>query len=297
MASFNPFIHCLRITLGPLTASEADSNAQGRIIQFESSGSRNSLKCECTINTSIMGIPKPSEITIYNLSEDTRNSIKKGLTKVIVEAGWLNTGYTKVFTGSIMNIQSTPSGLDTVTKLTCLAGYASFVTATTSFTFNENELISNVISKVVATMKGITIDKTSLETITGRITSGGYSFAGRTIDCLNELASLYGFSWHIENGIMYCKKDGVMLGKALKIAGEGAGLISVQPIQQGVMQITTGVKAEFYWVAGLKAGCTIDIDSKFMPHLNGQYIAHTCTTTLTTFDSTWKSEVECYKSF
>lgn len=294
--SANPWIHYLRITIGPLTGTEKD-DTEGRTIQFESSGDRNSLKCECTINTSIMGIPQPSTITIYNLSEATRNSIRKGLTKVKVEAGWSNIGYNVIFTGSIINVDTNVNGVDNCTTLSCIAGYANFVSATSTFTFAENELVSNVIRKVVATLKNINIDESSLATITTKVSNGGYSFAGRTLDCLNELASLYGFSWHIENGIMYCKKDGVMLGKALKVAGQGGGLISVQPIQQGVMQITTGVKAEFYYVSGLKAGCTIEIDSKFNPKLNGKYIAHTCTTTLGTFDSTWKSEVECYKSF
>ena len=295
MSSFKPLIHCLRVTIGPLTGTEADNASAGRIIQYESSGSRNSLKCECTIHTSIMGIPDPSELVIYNLAESTRNSIKKGQTKVVIEAGWKNTGYSKLFTGSILNVLTEPSGTDTVTRLSLIAGYANMVTATTAYTFEENDLLSDVITKVVSTIKNINIDQISLSTITGRISSGGYSFAGRSVDCLDDLARLYGFSWHIENGIMYCKKDGVAIGKALKIAGDGGGLISVQPIQQGVSQITTGVKAEFYYVAGLRAGCTIEIDSKYMAYLNGTYIAHTCTTTLGTFDSNWKSEVECYK--
>lgn len=295
MATFSPLIHCLRVTIGPLTGTEKNTSTSGRIIQFESSGSRNSLKCDCTINTSIMGIPQPSQLNIYNLSEATRNSIRKGLTKVIIEAGWSNTGYSKVFTGSILNVLTENTGTDTVTHLSLVSGYANFVTATVAYTFEENELIQNVIRKVVSTLQGISIDETSLSTISGRITDGGYSYAGRSIDCLDELAKLYGFSWHIENGIMYCKADGVSIGKALKIVGDGGGLISVQPIQQGVSQITTGVKAEFYFVAGLRAGCTIEIDSKYMSYLNGQYIAHTCTTELSTFDSTWHSSVECYK--
>ncbi len=295
--SATPWIHCLRVTIGPLTGTEKDNTTSGRIIQFESSGSRNSLKCDCTINTSIMGVPQPSTINIYNLSQATRNSIKKGLTKVIIEGGWQNIGYTKIFTGSVLNVITNASGTETCTTLSMLAGYANFVTATVSVSFVSRETLQNVIRKVASSITGITVDGNSLATITERLSDGGYCFAGRATDCLNELAGLYGFSWHIENGVMYCKKDGVMMGKALKVAGDGGGLISVQPIQQGVMQITTGVKAEFYWVPGLRAGCTIDIDSKYMPHLNGQYIAHTCVTNLSTFDSTWKSEVECFKSF
>ena len=84
--STRPWLRVIRVTLGPL--EEWRGLAQGEVVRFESNGTPSGLRVECSLQKSIMGMPSPSQIKIYNLAQDTRNAIGAGLTKITVEAGW-----------------------------------------------------------------------------------------------------------------------------------------------------------------------------------------------------------------
>lgn len=292
MADISSFLRYIRVTIGPLVGSN-----NGRIVTFESNGDRNSIRVDVVVNTSIMGIPKPSEITLYNLSQDTQNGIKRGLTKIIIETGIKSNGvvsYSKLFEGNIMTVQNTHESTENICKLSAIAGYASFVAAAASFSYESGTSVQRILKDIVGTMPGVTIDSISLSKITARV-SAPYSFAGRTIDELNNLAGLYGFCWRIDNNIMYFQNDDMKIsGKIYKV--KTGGLISIAPILQGSDQVLTGVQAEVYYVPGVKAGNNINLDSKYSSNLNGTYIIHTCSTKLSTFDSTWTSSIECFRS-
>lgn len=289
MADISTFVRFLRVTIGPLVG--------GRVVVYESSGDRSSIRTDVVINTSIMGIPKPSEITIYNLSQDTQNSIKRGLTKIVVESGVRSKGvvsYSKVFEGNIMTVQNTHDGTENVCRISAIAGYASFCTAAASFSYVAGTGVSKVLQDIVSTMPGVSYDSLNISKVTAKLSSP-YSFAGRTIDALNELAGLYGFCWRIDNNCIYFQNDDMqMSGKIYKVSS--GGLISIAPILQGSDQVLTGVQAEVYYVPGVKAGNNINLESKYSSNLNGTYIIHTCSTSLSVFDNTWQSSIECFRS-
>lgn len=289
----NTFIRHLRISIGPLE--------DGRVVIYNSNGDRSSIRTDVVINSSIMGIPNPSEIVIYNLSQNTQNSIKRGLTKIVVECGVSSVNsssvsYGKVFEGNIMTVENSHSGVENICRLTALPGYVSYVTAAVSKSYTEGAYVSNILRDVVESMNNISIDDVSLGKLSKRLTRGGYSFAGRSIDCLNELAGLYGFCWRIDNNIFVVQDDSMNIsGKSYRVSGDGGGLISLSPILQGVNQILTGVKAEIYYTPGIKAGSVVDISSKYSSNLNGKYIIHTCSTQLSAFENNWKSSMECFR--
>ena len=84
--STRPWLRTIRVTLGPL--EEWRGLSQGEVVRFESNGTPSGLRVECSLEKTIMGMPNPSQIKIYNLAQDTRNAIRGGLTKITVEAGW-----------------------------------------------------------------------------------------------------------------------------------------------------------------------------------------------------------------
>ena len=84
--STRPWLRTIRVTLGPL--EEWRGLSQGEVVRFESNGTPSGLRVECSLQKTIMGMPNPSQIKIYNLAQDTRNAIRGGLTKITVEAGW-----------------------------------------------------------------------------------------------------------------------------------------------------------------------------------------------------------------
>ena len=150
-----PFLRRIVVTLGPL--EEWRGKSRGEIVQFKSDGTLEGLRVTGTFQKTLMGMPQPSQISIYNLSRDTRNAIKGSLTKITVEAGWNNTDLRKVFQGSIMSSSSERNGPDIVTKLVALPGYGSLVRGVSSVTFGAGTPVSVAAQKLASDLPGMTV--------------------------------------------------------------------------------------------------------------------------------------------
>lgn len=293
-----PYIRNIRMTLGPLggVKNDFEESRRGDVIQIFSDGSRNSMRVDVSVNTSIMGIPECSTFTIYNLRASTRQAIQRGLTKIVVEAGWRNMGMSKIFQGSIMSVVHARSGTEITTTISALPGYASLATAVASKSFAKKTPVKDVITKVCETLPGVTSKNIVMEGIEGFIGNRGWNFAGKASDALTELANQFGFSWHIENGQMHIIKDGKSSGQEIKTSETG-GLISVAPILNGPFQITSGVKIQMYWTPNLMAGRPVNVKSTVSPDLNGSYTIHKCTSNLSTFSDDWTADIESFRMF
>ena len=187
-----PFLRRIVVTLGPL--EEWRGKSRGEIVQFKSDGTLEGLRVTGTFQKTLMGMPQPSQISIYNLSRDTRNAIMGSLTKITVEAGWNNTDLRKVFQGSIMSSSSERSGPDIVTKLVALPGYGSLVRGVSSVTFGAGTPVSVAARKLASDLPGMTVQGGNFQGVAGNIGPRGWSYAGSTKDGLTRLGEEHGFS-------------------------------------------------------------------------------------------------------
>ena len=193
-----PFLRRIVVTLGPL--EEWRGKSRGEIVQFKSDGTLEGLRVTGTFQKTLMGMPQPSQISIYNLSRDTRNAIKGSLTKITVEAGWNNTDLRKVFQGSIMSSSSERNGPDIVTKLVALPGYGSLVRGVSSVTFGAGTPVSVAAQKLASDLPGMTVQGGNFQGVAGNIGPRGWSYAGATKDGLTRLGEEHGFSWSVQDG-------------------------------------------------------------------------------------------------
>lgn len=286
-----PWIRKIIVTLGPL--EEYKGASSGDIVQLVSDGSQNSLKITCAINKTVMGMPSPSTISIYNLSKGTRNSIKRSLTKITVEAGWYNTEMHRVFQGSVVSAVHSRSGPDIVTKLTAIAGYGALTMSTASVTYAEGTPVSTAVKDLGAKLPGVSLGES--KEVTGEFGKGGWSFAGGTKDALTELANQYGFSWNVDDGKLNTVGDKAKLSGVLVLDGKDGGLIMISPTLTGPMQIQTGVKIKALYVPGVSAGSTVRVRSTLDESLNGEYRIHTANIALDTFSENWTMDLESFK--
>ena len=236
-----PFLRRIVVTLGPL--EEWRGKSRGEIVQFKSDGTLEGLRVTGTFQKTLMGMPQSSQISIYNLSRDTRNAIKGSLTKITVEAGWNNTDLRKVFQGSIMSSSSERSGPDIVTKLVALPGYGSLVRGVSSVTFGAGTPVSVAAQKLASDLPGMTVQGGNFQGVSGNIGPRGWSYAGATKDGLTRLGEEHGFSWSVQDGEVTAIGDRFMLGSYVELNGENGGLISIAPTLTGPMQIQSGVRS------------------------------------------------------
>lgn len=288
-----PFLRRIVVTLGPL--EEWRGKSRGEIVQFKSDGTLEGLRVTGTFQKTLMGMPQPSQISIYNLSRDTRNTIKGSLTKITVEAGWNNTDLRKVFQGSIMSSSSERNGPDIVTKLVALPGYGSLVRGVSSVTFGAGTPVSVAAQKLASDLPGMTVQGGNFQGVAGNIGPRGWSYAGATKDGLTRLGEEHGFSWSVQDGEVTAIGDRFMLGSYVELNGENGGLISIAPTLTGPMQIQSGVKIKALYVPGISAGHSIKVNSTLNPRLSGTYRIHTMSINIDAYSEAWTMDIESFR--
>lgn len=270
-------------------------NVGEEVKQFASDGTPNGLKVTCNINKTVMGIPNPSAVNIYNLSAATRNAIQKTLSGIKIEAGWENAELHTVLQGNVMSCYSERQGPDIVTKLAVLQGYNATVKSVVSQTYAEGMPVREVVKDLGSKLPNITIEETLLKDVKGNIGAGGWSYAGQTKDALTQLGNEYGFSWSIDDEALRVVGDKAKFDGIVVLDGNEGGLINVAPILQGPMQVRTGVKIKALYVPGVQPGSTVRIRSTLEKGLDGDYRIHTARYNLDTYSDAWTMDLESFR--
>ena len=287
-----PWLRKIRVTIGPLEEYRGVKN--GPVVQFLSDGTLNGLRVSANIQKTIMVIPQPSVIDVYNLSVDTRNAIKKSLTKLTLEAGWKNTDLRTVFQGSVVNVTSEKKGPDVVTHIMCLPGYGALAQGASSATFGPATPITTVIEQIGKDLPGVTVDKSNFRGVEGKIGGRGLSCQGTTKQALTDLAEEYGFSWSINDGKLVCIGDRFQLPSTYRFDGVKSGLVSITPILTGPFQITTGVRIKALYIPGISVGSSVEIASTLNKSLSGSYRVHTLNIAMDAYSDVWTMDLESY---
>ena len=286
-----PWLRRVVVTLGPL--GKWKGRTSGSVVRFEGDGTMNGLRITCEFHKVLMGMPQASTISVYNLSEDTRNAIRSGLTRVTVEAGWQNMEMHIVFQGNVFSAVSERSGPDIVTKISAAPGYGPLATSVSSMRFAAGTPVSAVVGRLAKDLRpDVYVGNADIEGIEGRIRNGGWSFTGRTKEALTRLASEYAFSWNIEDDQFKAVGDRAVFGRTTVLNGNGGGLIGVTPVLSGPMQAMTGVKIKAVYVPNVTAGSSVRVNSVISPNCNGMYKVASCDISVDTHGDAWTMDID-----
>lgn len=295
MATTAPFLRKLVLTIGPVAEWQGATSGGGDVLELVSDGTQKSFKITASINKTVMGVPNPSTIAIYNLSAKTRGGIQKGLTKVVLEAGWHNTTMHTVLQGSIMSVVNQKQGVDTITQISVLQGYGGMVRGISSKSYGEGVPVKEALKDMAKDMPGVNVTDTLIKDIKGYIGKGGWSFAGLAKDGLTKLSEEFGFSWTVEGGSLRALGDKATFDSVVTLNGQNGGLQEIAPVLQGPTQTQTGVKIKALYVPSVTAGGIVRVESVVNPQMNGDYKVHTINISLDTFSETWNMNIDSFR--
>ena len=286
-----PWLRRVVVTLGPL--GQWKGRASGSAVRFEGDGTMNGLRLSCELHKVLMGTPQASSITVYNLSQDTRNAIRSGLTRVKVEAGWQNMGMHIVFKGNVFSVLSERSGPDIVTKISAAPGYGPLATSVSTRQFEGGWPVRTAVRMLAGDLgQDIMIDDADIQGVEGRLAEGGWYHSGSTKEGLDRLASEYGFSWNIDFDQFKAIGDKAVLGRTTELNGNGGALIGVTPVLSGPMQAMTGVKLKAVYVPDVRPGNTVRVNSVISPNCNGTYKVASCDISMDTHADAWTMDID-----
>jgi len=158
--------------------------------------------------------PNTAEITVSNLSEQTRQSItKKGLT-VTVDAGYEQTGIARIFRGDARFIDHVRNGADFDTVIKCGDGERGSRFAKVNEAFAAGTLASDIVERLVDKL-GIGIGS-NIDTVKAGMTHAfyhGYSIHGSAMRALDHLLKSMRYEWSIQDGAIIILKKGQPLAQ------------------------------------------------------------------------------------
>lgn len=206
------------------------------------------------------------DVKISNLSRDTRNYLltetspfNKNRTRkrLIVEAGRVSTGTTRVFVGDIISASPTQPP-DIGLKLKAQTG--AFMKGKIIARNGRDQQSLKSIAELAAKDAGVTLDFRAKDK-----QIANYMYSGGALGQVDKVAEAGDVNVFVDDEILVVKDKGQPLPNRTKILRLDTGLIGVPEVTE------RGVKCKFLFDGETVLGGAIDLKSELNPSLDGQY--------------------------
>lgn len=277
-----------------LDTETSNTSTDTSALILKGGGRLDELNISCRIIKNISGTPNVTQIDIFNLAEDTKNKIERGLA-IIVSAGYeTDPTLEMVSVGAIVSINTIndPAIPDVKTTITSISNFEGLSYGIFSKSYQGVKALKNIIDDVAKTTPGLNVDINNI-TINKSTGSKGLTIFGTPKNILDNLALNWGFSWNIHNKIFYAREDLDTNQDNITMLSSDTGLKSVNKKIDGDIGIVNGLTIKTIALLGLKPYDILQVDSVMNPKLSGKCKATNILHILETKASLWETTIEC----
>lgn len=177
-------------------------------------------------------VPKTLVCRIYNLSDNTQNTIKNEFTQVMLQAGYQNGAYGIIFKGTIKRIKTgKETAIDTFLEIQAADGDLlknyGFVNKTLSSGQTLQQQADSIASDMISKKAISSADTSALASTGGVVSLRGTVLFGLAGAHLDDIANSGNCSWFIEDGkLVFVSNDSYLPGDAIVLNSQ-TGLIGV----------------------------------------------------------------------
>lgn len=269
--------HALRIAARPIDAPE---------------NTRPTLRVQFKIAKNLNEAPNSAEVTIYNLSKDSRSKIQKKNAQMTIEAGYIGaTG--KIFEGQMTISNHTKTGPDWVTKFEVGDGIQATQSTRVSVQGKAGSKPKDLILSVMKTMglgEGNSIKALALSTFRGHSEyKKGFALQGKGSDVLSQLIGSAGLEFSIQDGHAQILEPGAANEDTVVQLDPAHGLIGNAEEGEDKKLGKSSVKARSLIQPGLYPGRPVVLKSR---DVTGNFRIESVTHTGDTFGQDWYSDLE-----
>lgn len=167
--------------------------------------------------------PDSLQLTIWNLSKETRAKCIGEHKKIAVELGY-GDNLTVVFAGDIQKSGSVKNGVDWETKIIAGDGAKALAQAKLSKTYAKGVTLQEILDDTADVLK---IEKAIKhpESMKGKRTLRGKSFNTSGANAIDTFAKAYDFEWSIHNGVLVILPKDETRNSAPYLINQKTGLI------------------------------------------------------------------------
>lgn len=249
------------------------------------------LRCAFKVEQTLKPEPNKAEVSIWNLSEATRASLRGVVVPVTLEAGYVGTRQV-VFKGDIAadGVISTRDGPDWVTTLRAGDGEDLYRRTRVQESFAEGTKIKDVLAKLLGKFGDSAkeaFQKAKAGDFSGALDTfvGGAVMSGPAHDELTKLLAANGYTWSFQDGKVQILKAGEANTEPAVLLSSSTGLLGSPEIGKGGV-----LKFRSLLQPGLRPGRKVKIQSR---EIHGAFfVVGKVVHTGDTHGNDWLSEVD-----
>lgn len=136
-------------------------------------------------------------LTLYNLSKTTRTKFETTDNRIVLNAGYADSGLALLAIGDIVKGSTSFEAPDVVTSVVAKDGGKALRDARASLSYQQGVQVQTIIKDLVQRLDVDDVDLSGVD-LTGTFPHG-WSFFGQVSDGLSRLAANFGFDWSVQN--------------------------------------------------------------------------------------------------
>lgn len=264
MPSLDPRIVRLSIQIGNQLKVFED-------LAIAASGSKfaNPLQNECEINVSNLS----REDRAYLITETSPFNPSRTRKGVILEAGRVSTGLSRIFVGDITSCQPSQPP-DIVLTIKAKTGE-----------FNKRTLVSRTGAAVapLSRIAGEVAKDLGLQLVFEALDKNisSYAFTGSALKQVEQLGRAGGVNAFIDDQMLVVKNRGAELQNVTSVLSAESGMVGIPELTE------EGVKVTYLLDSTSRLGGRLTIDSKLNPAANGEFVIYKLNFDIATHDTPW----------
>ncbi len=228
-----------------------------RVVENGQAVARPTLRMAFSVEKSGASSPNKAELTVYNLNETHRQSLKE-TQPCIIEAGYVQQ-LEQIFSGDISYAASNKESTAWVTKIQLKDGGEKYASARINKSFGPGTQLTAVLNQAAKALGvGLGNSSTAFNDIVRGLKqfTKGVAVSGKVSDILDKYVSTAGLQWSIQDGQLQVLKPEETTQQQVLLLSPTSGLIGSPELgEKGI------VKARTLLLGGLVPGRRVKFES------------------------------------
>ena len=291
------FIREAQLFILPLSEAQGGGSVNQAVV-INSKGRKDDLRIDFRIRKNIVatGMPNSIEVSVYNLSNATRQLLSKSATNIEFQVGYVegNAKLQTVAKGGIASVVTLREGADYRTTIFCYDGLDGLAQAVSQKAFAGNTILKSIVQELAEDVPGIEVSEVDIKIDSGIVVgTKGRVLSGSTPSLLDKLAREFGFNWSVQNGVFKALQDGFVGGQNFRIGSDTGNLLSATPAIDNINQVVAGIDIQTVLDPRITAGDSVTLVSKLNEFINGTYQTTFVTHIGDTHGQVWQTNIQC----
>lgn len=275
-----------------LVVSETETSGDNQALRIED------LQVEFDVQRSTKSKMNQTKVSVYNLSESSRNLIKSFEQKngfITLSAGYRDSGVSQIFIGNIVKLETFKKDADIVTEITCADGHAAVKDSVTNRRFPEKSTLKSIIETIATQDMNLSIGEVLGKNL-NKVFENGLTVEGNSYKYLKNVSEMHQLQLSIQNNsLTVLPNQGTSARAAINISKDTGILGSPQFTGQSASETSdtknpkSGIRLDHILLPSAIPGRIMIVNSQFA---SGSYKIESVSHRGSFRGSSWTTSIE-----